>query len=90
VRNLHATSASQVSLRGRRCQAMKRGGEESREAISLCPVQLVVSWHDELTTHFIKFVPTHMLGAVRRIGIGAHSDAELVVALESQVSSVFP
>jgi len=49
-------------------------------------VHIVVAGHDELTTHFVKFMPAHRTSAVRRVGIGANPDAELVVILEAASS----
>lgn len=40
---------------------------------------MVGSRHDELASHHIQFMPAHERSTVRRVGIGARADAELVV-----------
>ncbi len=55
----------------------------------------VISRHHKLATHLVKLVPTHGGGAVRRIGIGTNTEAELIVidiklAVKMLLNSLLP
>jgi len=45
-------------------------------------VEVVVSRHDELAAHLIELVPAHVCSIVRRVRVGARTNAELGVVNE--------
>ena len=54
-----------------------------------CSVEIIISWHHESATHYIKFVPAHRRCAVCGVGAGAHAQAELIIILSAEMSTKY-